>query len=80
MKVFMYIDRLNLLHKLIVQRRTGTPNELARRMNISVSRLARIIEFLQNEGAPIKYSRNQTTYYYEYPFEISISVEFNAKE
>ncbi len=78
MKLFTYIDRINLLHKLIRQGRTGTPEELARRLGISVSRLARILEYLRDEGAPIEYDRRIMTYYYSYPFEMSISVSFQT--
>lgn len=78
MKLFTYIDRINLMHKLIKQRRTGTPEELARRLGLSVSRLARVVEYLRDQGAPIEYDRRLMTYYYCYPFEISISVSFQA--
>lgn len=78
MKIFMYIDRLNLLHKLIKQKRTGTPEELAMRINLSTSRLYCVLDELKAFEAPILYSRRLRTYYYKYPFEISISVEFKA--
>ncbi|MBD1434415.1 DNA-binding protein [Sphingobacterium sp. DN00404] len=75
MTVFKYIDRINLLDKLIRQRRTGTPLELAKRLGISVSRLYVILDDLKDRGAPIGYSRQSLTYYYEYEFSISISVK-----
>lgn len=78
MKIFMYIDRLNLLHKLIKQKRTGTPEELAMRINLSTSRLYCILDELKALDAPISYSRHLHTYYYKYPFEFSISVEFKT--
>lgn len=78
MKIFMYIDRLNLLHKLIMQKRTGTPEELATRLRISSSRLYCILDEMKCYDAPIAYSRQLRTYYYTSPFELSISVEINA--
>lgn len=78
MKLFTYIERINMMHKLIKQRRTGTPEELARRLGISVSRLYNILDELKLMDAPIVYSRQQLTYYYSEPFDITISVEFRT--
>lgn len=75
MKLFQYIDRINLLDKLIRQRRTGTQSELAVRLGLSVSRLARIIEYLKDIGAPIVFDRSLNTYYYEREYSIQINVE-----
>lgn len=75
MKLFQYIDRINLLDKLIRQRRTGTQSELAIRLGLSVSRLARIIEYLKDIGAPIAFDRSLNTYYYEKEYSIQIKVE-----
>lgn len=78
MKIFMYIDRLNLLHKLIIQKRTGTPEELANRLRISSSRLYCILDEMKCYDAPIAYSRQLRTYYYTEPFELSISIEIKG--
>ncbi|WP_164123569.1 MULTISPECIES: DNA-binding protein [Sphingobacterium] len=75
MTVFKYIDRINLLDKLISQRRTGTPADLARRLGISVSRLYVIIDELKGKGAPVGYCRKLLSYYYAYDFSISITVQ-----
>lgn len=75
MTVFKYIDRINMLDKLISQRRTGTPASLAKRIGISESRLYVIIDELKSKGAPINYSRQLLSYYYEYEFSISIAVK-----
>lgn len=74
MTVFKYIERINLLDKLIRQRRTGAPAELAKRLGISASRLYVILDELKDRGAPIGYSRQLSTYYYEREFSISITV------
>jgi len=80
MLVFKYIDRINLLDKLIGQRRTGTPAELAERLGISTSRLYAVLDELKDQGAPIAYSRKLRTYYYEHAFSISISVKMENLE
>lgn len=53
MKFLRYIERINLLDKLMKERRTGTPAELAKRLGVSVARLYVIIDQLKDEGAPI---------------------------
>jgi predicted DNA-binding transcriptional regulator YafY len=78
MQIFKYIDRINLLDKLIRQGRTGSPSDLAKRLGVSTSRLYVIIDQLKDMGAPIEYSRQQYSYYYEYEYSISISVTFQA--
>jgi len=75
MQLFKYIDRINLLDKLIRQRKTGTQSELASRLGISVSRLARIIEHLKDLGAPVAFDRSNSTYYYENEYSIQIKVD-----
>ncbi|MEJ2882707.1 hypothetical protein [Pedobacter sp. GR22-6] len=77
MQLFKQIDRLNLLDKLVSQKRTGNPECLARRLNLSVSRLARIIEYLRTSGAPIQYDRMLQTYYYETDYRIFIQVNMH---
>lgn len=80
MKVFEYIERINLLHKLIEQKRTGSPKDLSRRLNISASRLYDIIDDLRLMGAPISYSRPLRTYYYEFAYDIDINISFGASK
>ncbi|MBP3943801.1 hypothetical protein J5U18_09520 [Sphingobacteriaceae bacterium WQ 2009] len=75
MKLYFYIDRINLINKLISSAKTGTQQEFAKRLNISISRLARIIEYLKEEGAPIKFDRTKNTYYYESRYSINIEVK-----
>jgi|SRR5690606_30395173 predicted DNA-binding transcriptional regulator YafY len=75
MKLYLYIDRINLLNKLISQSKTGNQSELAKRLNISISRLARIIEYMKDQGAPIKFDRTKNTYYYESRYSINIDIK-----
>ena len=76
MKLLEQIDRLMLIVKLIKQRRTGTCEQLAKRVNLSRRRLYEILEELKSRGAPIEYSKQLQTYYYSIPYEISISYHF----
>ena len=80
MKLIYYIERIEIIHRLISHRNTGTPSELANKIHLSTSRLSRIIEELRDMGAPIKYDRQSTTYYYEHPYEISVVLTFGAKQ
>ena len=75
MKLYLYIDRINLINKLISQSKTGNQSELAKRLNISISRLARIIEYMKDQGAPIKFNRARNTYYCESRYSIKIDVK-----
>ncbi len=79
MKLIFYIERIEMIQRLIQQRSTGSPSEMAKRLNISVSRLSRIIEELRDQGAPIRYDRQLKTYYYSEPYEIRVSVLFERK-
>ncbi|TVR75478.1 MAG: DNA-binding protein, partial [Marinilabiliales bacterium] len=70
MKVLQYIERIEMIHKLVEQECTGTPGEFARRLGISRTRLYEVMDDLKMEGAPIAYSRSCRTFYYEEPFHI----------
>jgi predicted DNA-binding transcriptional regulator YafY len=76
MKLLEQIERINLIHRLTEQRHTGKPEALAKRLNISVSRLYAIIDELRQLGVPILYCRSTCTYYYAYKYEINIAVNF----
>lgn len=75
MKLFFETtERINQLNKLLLEQRTGTPDELARRIGVSRSRLYQLLDELKDFGAPIVYSKAATTFLYSKPF--SIHVEF----
>lgn len=78
MQLFKYIDRINLINRLIKQKRTGSPEDLANRIGISVSRLARVIEYMKSKGAPIYYDRQLYTYVYQYEYSLQIQVEIES--
>lgn len=76
MKLLEYIDRIKIIHKLIKESRTGVPEDLAKRLSISTSRLYVVLDELKLMGAPIAYSRQLQTYYYTKVFEVNIKVDF----
>jgi len=78
MKLFEYIDRINLLHKLIKEKKTGTLDELSKRMNLSRSHMCRVLEDLKLKGAPIVYDRQLSSYTYTQKYQIKIDVEFKV--
>ena len=60
-----YFNRLQSLDHLIKIKGTGSPKELARRLNISERSIYDYIELLRTLGAPIRYSKIRRSYYYE---------------
>lgn len=70
------IERINRLHKLIEQERTGTPTDLAKKLGISRSTLYNMIEELKSYDAPIEYSRSRGTFYYTKGFDMDIQLSF----
>ena len=58
------IERIFRVHELILQEHTGTPDELAKRIQISKRTLYKIIEYYNDTGTSIKYCRVRKTFYY----------------
>lgn len=56
---------LERMDQLIRTKATGTPCELAKRLNFSERHLYRVIEEMKILGFPIAYSKFRRTYYYE---------------
>ena len=59
------IERLQLLHELISQNKTGTPEQLANRLGVSRSYLYVMIDELRLLNLHISYSRKNKSFYYE---------------
>lgn len=60
-----YLDLLLRLDQFIRQKGTGSPPELAQKMGISERSLYEYLKVLKDLGAPIKFSRQERSYYYE---------------
>jgi predicted DNA-binding transcriptional regulator YafY len=73
MKVFEYLDRISMMHKLVLRQKTGTPEEFARQLGVSRTSLYELLDELRSRGAPISYSKSARTFFYRTPYDIAIS-------
>jgi biotin operon repressor len=73
MKVFEYLDRISMMHKLVSRQRTGTPEEFARQLGVSRTSLYELIDELRSRGAPIVYSKSAKTFFYRQPYDIAVT-------
>lgn len=60
-----YIDRIESIDRLIRIKATGSPKELADRLEISERSLYDILTLMKELGAPIRYSNDRRSYFYE---------------
>lgn len=74
MKTIKSLERLQQLHMLIEKERTGSPKDLARRMNISERLVYMLLEYLKDYNAHIRYDRSRQTYYYSEEFKLDIQI------
>ena len=77
MNFFRKLEKISQLHQLIQTEKTGSPEALAKQLNISRSTLYRIIEELKSYDAPVEYSREKETFRYtkHYEFELHYCVK-----
>ena len=73
MKVFEYLDRISMMHKLVTRQNTGTPEEFACQLGISRTTLYELIDELRSRGAPIAYSKSAKTFFYRQPYDIAVT-------
>jgi biotin operon repressor len=73
MKVFEYLDRISMMHKLVLRQRTGTPVEFAQQLGVSRTTLYELIDELRSRGAPIVYSKSTKTFFYKQPYDIAVT-------
>ena len=73
MKVFEYLDRISLMHKLVSRQKTGNPEEFARQLGVSRTSLYELIDELRLRGVPIAYSKSARTFFYRQPYDIAVS-------
>lgn len=64
MKIGTQVERFQLLNKLIKQQRTGSPEELAKRLKISRRQLYAYLDFIRDLGLEVKYSRKVNSFVY----------------
>lgn len=73
MKVFEYLDRISMMHKLVLRQKTGTPEEFASQLGVSRTSLYELIDEFRTRGVPIAYSKTAKTFFYRQPYEITIT-------
>lgn len=64
------VEYVKRLHALIRRNGTGTPEQLASRLEKSRATIYRHLDDLRSLGAEIGYCKKTKTYYYEQPFEL----------
>lgn len=76
MQIFTIIQTIERINQLIRLKATGSPSELAEKLQIGERQVYRIIEDLKESDLPIQYCKKRKTYYYTktvfMKFEISI--------
>ena len=68
-----YLSLLLQLDQFIRTKGTGSPPEFARKMGISERSLYEYLKVLKELGAPIKFSRQDHSYYYEIEGQFQIA-------
>jgi len=71
-----FLDQFKLLeriHSCIKRKGTGTPEQLANRLDISRASVFRQIKLLKELGAKISYCPHRESYVYEEKFMLSFS-------
>ncbi len=79
MDLLRKIRQLERLDQLIRLKATGSPKDLARRIDISLRQTFRLINEMKAMGFPIHYCKKRCSYYYtnsvKIHFEISVQEE-----
>jgi predicted DNA-binding transcriptional regulator YafY len=68
-----YLTLLQQLDQFISRKKTGSPPEFARKMGISERSLYEYLKVLKELGAPIRFSRQERSYYYEIDGQFFVS-------
>jgi predicted DNA-binding transcriptional regulator YafY len=68
-----YLNLLQQLDQFISRKKTGSPPEFARKMGISERSLYEYLKVLKELGAPIRFSRQERSYYYEIDGQFFVS-------
>ena len=72
------LERLQKIHALIKSENTGTPEELARKIHISLRLTYLLLEQLREMEAPLSFNRRTKTYYYRDSFDLSINISIQV--
>ena len=82
MKALEQLQRFKKMNQLIKAECTGTPDEFSNWLGISRRQLYSDIEYINDIGVKISYSKNRRTFYYcnGHELEISFSIKVISKE
>lgn len=78
MNTIKSLERLQQLHSLIETECTGSPMEIARKMEISERSVYNLLEYLRDFNALIGYDRSRKTYYYKNHFTLELTISFSV--
>ncbi|MEI8273370.1 MAG: hypothetical protein WCG08_12175 [Paludibacter sp.] len=73
MNLIRNINRVEKLHSLILQEKTGNPKQLAEQLGICRATLYILIEELNALNMPVAYSRKYETFYYEKDVKLTLA-------
>ena len=65
MQIVAAIQKLGFIHELIRKHATGSPEQLARKLEVSARQVYRIINEMKDLGLPIIYLHKKSSYVYE---------------
>ena len=68
------LHKLQRLDGLIRRKQTGSPQQLANRLGISVRSVFRLLSEMKDLGLPVAYSSVDQTYYYTKEVRVDIKV------
>ena len=80
MNIFDELFLLQRIDHLVRTRATGTPAQLASRLNVSERNLYRLLGDLRDRGFPIAYDKQASTYYYVEPVKLDISIMVGSEK
>ncbi|HYV91430.1 MAG TPA: HTH domain-containing protein [Chitinophagales bacterium] len=62
MRYIEYSKKLQAIKDMAEHRRTGTPRQLAEKLEVSERTAERMVEHLRDSGVPITYNRYRSSY------------------
>jgi biotin operon repressor len=67
-------EQIKLFAKLVEKQQTGNAHLLAKKINISRSKLYELIEEFNDLGIDIKYSKNKSSFYYNNDLRLRVRI------
>ena len=80
MNLLQNVQRIERLHTLILQKKTGTPKELANLLGISRASLYILIDEFNSLDLHVVYSRKSETFFYEKDVKLTVLFKVEAIE